>query len=75
MQDSLFKEIICLSINKFKLKSCNSFPLTGASRFDVKQGEIGDCWLLAAVANLTLNQKLFRRVVPPDQSFASNYAG
>ncbi|KAF8797221.1 Calpain-A like protein [Argiope bruennichi] len=47
----------------------------GATRFDVVQGELGDCWLLAAVANLTLNDSLFYRVVPNDQSFISDYAG
>ena len=47
----------------------------GATRFDVQQGELGDCWLLAAVANLTLNQRLFHQVVPEDQSFTNNYAG
>jgi len=47
----------------------------GASRFDVQQGELGDCWLLAAMANLTLNQRLFHQVVPEDQSFTDNYAG
>ncbi|PNF13748.1 hypothetical protein B7P43_G14091 [Cryptotermes secundus] len=47
----------------------------GASRFDVQQGELGDCWLLAAVANLTLNKALFSQVVPDDQSFEDKYAG
>ncbi|XGW16961.1 hypothetical protein V3C99_001972 [Haemonchus contortus] len=47
----------------------------GHSRFDVIQGELGDCWLMAAAANLTLKDELFYRVVPPDQSFTENYAG
>ncbi|XP_063920495.1 calpain-A-like isoform X6 [Zophobas morio] len=47
----------------------------GFSRFDVQQGELGDCWLLAAVANLTLYRRLFFQIVPDDQSFEENYAG
>ncbi|XP_049959739.1 calpain-A isoform X1 [Schistocerca serialis cubense] len=47
----------------------------GASRFDVQQGELGDCWLLAAVANLTLNHNLFAQIVPQDQDFGDKYAG
>jgi len=35
----------------------------------------GDCWLLAAVANLTLSRGLFSQVVPDDQSFGDKYAG
>lgn len=47
----------------------------GFSRFDVQQGELGDCWLLAAVANLTLYRRLFFQIVPDDQSFTRDYAG
>ncbi|CAE1272195.1 CAPNN [Acanthosepion pharaonis] len=51
------------------------FLIEGASRFDVKQGELGDCWLLAAVASLTIDQKLLFRVVPQDQNFEESYTG
>ncbi|XP_035793198.1 calpain-A-like isoform X1 [Anopheles albimanus] len=51
------------------------FFVEGFSRFDVQQGELGDCWLLAACANLTQDQKMFLRVVPEDNSLEENYAG
>ncbi|XP_049818414.1 calpain-A-like isoform X3 [Aethina tumida] len=47
----------------------------GYSRFDVQQGELGDCWLLAAIANLTLYKRLFFQIVPDDQGFDDKYAG
>uniref|UniRef100_A0A672GTG3 calpain-2 n=1 Tax=Salarias fasciatus TaxID=181472 RepID=A0A672GTG3_SALFA len=58
-----------------ELVSNPEFILGGATRTDICQGALGDCWLLAAIASLTLNEYVMARVVPQDQGFGDDYAG
>ncbi|KAK1333178.1 hypothetical protein QTO34_006715 [Cnephaeus nilssonii] len=50
------------------------FILEGASRFDIQQGEAGDCWFLAALGSLTQNPKHLQKILT-NQSFSRWYAG
>lgn len=51
------------------------FVVKGFSRYDVHQGNLGDCWFLAALSTLAENKSLFHIVVPENNSFEKEYAG
>ncbi|KAA0702425.1 Calpain-9 [Triplophysa tibetana] len=51
------------------------FIVDGATRLDICQGYLSDCWFLSAVASLSLYPSLMERVVPPGQSFQQGYNG
>ncbi|XP_062864006.1 calpain-A-like [Trichomycterus rosablanca] len=47
----------------------------GISRFDFAQGQLGNCWFLAAVGALTFKENILQAIFPAGQSFQKNYAG
>ncbi|XP_069798738.1 calpain-1 catalytic subunit-like isoform X2 [Dendropsophus ebraccatus] len=51
------------------------FVVDGATRMDVCQGNLSNCWFLSAVACLSLYPQLLEQVVPMDQGFGEDYNG
>ncbi|MCJ8736870.1 hypothetical protein PDJAM_G00017250 [Pangasius djambal] len=47
----------------------------GVSRLDFAQGDVGNCWFLAAVGALTFQRDIMQKVFPAEQSFQKDYAG
>ncbi|MEQ2316526.1 hypothetical protein AMECASPLE_033367 [Ameca splendens] len=57
------------------LNPAAAFIVDGLSRFDFKQGDVGNCWFLSSIGSLTLCKSLLVEVVPQDQNFNDGYAG
>ncbi|XP_062594364.1 calpain-A-like [Saccostrea cucullata] len=51
------------------------FIVKNATRFDLDQGYLGNCWFIAGAALVATKKKLLERVVPQDQEFDRTYAG
>ena len=49
--------------------------VNGIRRTDPNQGELGNCWFIAAMSALTQNSAVLRRVIPADQSFHADWYG
>ncbi|KAI3353615.1 hypothetical protein L3Q82_004818 [Scortum barcoo] len=58
-----------------ELCSSPQFIVDGATRLDIRQGKLNDCWLLSAIASLSLHRFLLEKVMPPGQSFQDGYTG
>ena len=52
-----------------------SFFKDKTTRFDFKQGDINDTWLMAVVASLTIHPNNLFRVVCQDNKFGADYCG
>ncbi|XP_035814505.2 calpain-9 [Amphiprion ocellaris] len=51
------------------------FIVDGATRLDICQGKLNDCWLLSAIASLSVHRSLLKKVVPLEQNFQDGYNG
>ncbi|KAK5607969.1 hypothetical protein CRENBAI_007346 [Crenichthys baileyi] len=58
-----------------ELCSSPKFIVDGASRLDICQGKLSDCWVLSAIASLAMHPDLLKKVVPLNQSFQDGYNG
>ncbi|XP_074649674.1 calpain-B-like isoform X2 [Tubulanus polymorphus] len=64
-------------LRPWEISSRPLFIRENATRFDLDQGELGDCWFVAAASLFAMQGgKMFDNVVPLSQSFESgDYAG
>ncbi|KAK3571582.1 hypothetical protein QTP86_014551, partial [Hemibagrus guttatus] len=58
-----------------KMMSDPHLVVGSESRFDFAQGELGNCWFLAAIGAITFQPKIMDQIIPVGQSFRKDYAG
>jgi hypothetical protein len=49
--------------------------VNGIKRTDPTQGDLGNCWFIAAMSALTQNSIVLKRVIPDNQSFNKDWYG
>ncbi|CAM4746328.1 unnamed protein product [Rotaria magnacalcarata] len=57
----------------YELCSSPQFIVKEANRFDLDQGQLGNCWFISAVSMITQNATIFERVCPLDQTYDKRY--
>ncbi|XP_058243679.1 calpain-2 catalytic subunit-like isoform X1 [Hemibagrus wyckioides] len=62
-------------IRPTKMVSDPHLVVDSESRFDLAQGELGNCWFLAAIGAITFQPKIMDQIIPVGQSFRKDYAG
>ncbi|XP_018432402.1 PREDICTED: calpain-9-like [Nanorana parkeri] len=79
--DSTFPQDEALQVEGIKWKrpeeicDCPRFIVDGATRMDICQGNLSNCWFLSAVACLSLYPQLLEQVMPTEQDFGDGYNG
>lgn len=49
--------------------------VNGIKRTDPTQGDLGNCWFIAAMSALTQNSLVLKRVIPLEQTFQKDWYG
>lgn len=56
-----------MNVSQQKIAKNPKFVVDGFTKVDINQGRLGDCWLLAAIADLTQRPEFVSQVIPNGQ--------
>ena len=65
-------KLLVIFLIKQEICANPQFIVDDVSRFDLDQGCLGNCWLIAAVSMITQRPMIFEFVIPQDQSLDPN---